>query len=566
MAKENKTQFDNLINKILKKNKDAKLSKKSLQSLLKTGKVLSLDKNEKLFKQGDPTVSVYITITGSFSVFITDNTSQTSIADIGVGELIGEMGSITGLSRSATVIANRKSKVLELSLKNIKNSSENNSEFMLLLARVAIARLLNSQNGKTVEHLPSVYCFLGTNAEEITSTTSRFMKKFGSVDIFSDKQLEKKTIIDRENSQEKADFTIYYSENVSDQPTEAIKWMIQNSDRSILIYNGEDNKEQQELKFNNIQNYLGNYDAIIKWPNSKIIPGVAGRLLDSSNITNHYHYIDSSDLKRISRILSGNGISLVLSGGGARGMAHIGFYKFALENKFEFDLVVGTSSGSLVGAGIALGWSFDEIVKNLGMMAKVNPLLNLHIPKTSIFKDKVLRQYSAKWFSDLNIEDTRIPYRNISVDVEHSKESVNSRGRIEASVRASGALPGIFPPVKIGDTLHVDGGVMNNLPTDQTRGLGISKIVGIDIGANASPESSGQEQKEPGLFSLITLVATLGDSAGADLHRKQCDVLLLPEVSEIKIFDFKLYEKAISIGYDCAENNKEKLHEIFNTN
>ena len=243
----------------------------------------------------------------------------------------------------------------------------------------------------------------------------------------------------------------------------------------------------------------------------------------------------------------------------------MGFYKYALEHKFEFDLVVGTSSGSLVGAGIALGWSFDEIVKNLGMMAKVNPLLNLHIPKTSIFKDKVLRQYSAKWFSDLNIEDTRIPYRNISVDLEHSKESVNSRGRIEASVRASGALPGIFPPVKIGDTLHVDGGVMNNLPTDQTRGLGISKIIGIDIGANASPESSEQEQKDPSIFSLITLVATLGDSAGADLHRKQCDVLLLPEVSEIKIFDFKLYEKAISIGYECAENNKEKLHEIFNT-
>ena len=311
------------------------------------------------------------------------------------------------------------------------------------------------------------------------------------------------------------------------------------------------------------QNYLGNYDAIIHWPNSKIIPGVTGWLLDSSNINNHYHYIDSLDLKRISRILTGNGIALVLSGGGARGMAHIGFYKYAIENKFEFDLVVGTSSGSLVGAGIALGWSFDEIVKNLGMMAKVNPLLNLHIPKTSIFKDKVLRNYSAKWFSDINIEDTRIPYRNISVDVEHSKESVNSRGRIESSVRASGALPGIFPPVKMGDILHVDGGVMNNLPTDQTKGLGISKIIGIDIGANASPESSGQEQKEPGLFSLISLVATLGDSAGADLHRKQCDVLLLPEVSEIKIFDFKLYEKAISIGYDCSVKNKNKLHEIF---
>ena len=564
MTQNNKTQFDNLINKILKKNKDAKLSKKSLQNLLKNGKILSFEKDDKLFKQGDPTVSVYITITGSFSVLINDDTSQTSIADIGVGELIGEMGTITGLSRSATVIANRKSKVLELNLKDIKNSAEDNSEFMLLLARVAIARLLHSQNGKTVEHLPSVYCLLGPNAKDITSIISGCMKKYGSIDIFSEKQLEKKTIIDREISQEKSDFTIYFSENVSDQPTETIKWMIQNSDRSILIFNGEEKREQQELKFNKLKNYLGNYDAIIQWPNSKIIPGVTGWLLDSSNINNHYHYIDSLDLKRISRILTGNGIALVLSGGGARGMAHMGFYKYALEHKFEFDLVVGTSSGSLVGAGIALGWSFDEIVQNMSMMAKINPLFNLHIPKTSIFKDKALRQTSAKWFSDLNIEDTRIPYRNISVDVEHSKESVNSRGRIEASVRASGALPGIFPPVKMGDTLHVDGGVMNNLPTDQTKGLGISKIIGIDIGANASPESSEQEQKDPSIFSLITLVATLGDSAGADLHRKQCDVLLVPEVSEIKIFDFKLYEKAISIGYECAENNKEKLHEIFN--
>ena len=163
----------------------------------------------KLFKQGDPTVSVYITITGSFSVFITDDTSQTSIADIGVGELIGEMGTITGLSRSATVVANRKSKVLELNLNNIKNSSEDNSEFMLLLARVAIARLLHSQNGKTVEHLPSVYCFLELMQKKLPQL-SQSMKKFGSIDIFSDKQLEKKTIIDREISQEKSDFTIYY--------------------------------------------------------------------------------------------------------------------------------------------------------------------------------------------------------------------------------------------------------------------------------------------------------------------------------------------------------------------
>ena len=117
MTQNNKAQFDNLINKILKKNKDAKLSKKSLQNLLKNGKILSFEKDDKLFKQGDPTVSVYITITGSFSVLINDDTSQTSIADIGVGELIGEMGTITGLSRSATVIANRKSKVLELNLK-----------------------------------------------------------------------------------------------------------------------------------------------------------------------------------------------------------------------------------------------------------------------------------------------------------------------------------------------------------------------------------------------------------------------------------------------------------------
>lgn len=564
MTTKRDTQLDNLINKILKKHKNAKLSKKSIGSLLKTGEVLSFEKDQKLFEQGDPTSSVFITVTGSFSVYIENDNNQTKLADIGVGEFIGEMGIITGASRSATVIANRNSKVIELNLKDMKNASVNEFEFLLLLSRVAITRLLQSQNGRTFESSPSVFCFLGPNAEEITSALSGYMKKFGSVGIFSEKQLEKKTISDRETSQGEIDFTIYYSENISNKPTAEIEWMIQNSDRSFLIFNGEDPKEQQEIKFNKLKNLLSNYDAIIKWPESKIIPGITGNLLDSYNITNHYHYIDSSDLKRMSRILTGNGIALVLSGGGARGMAHMGFYKFALENKFEFDLVVGTSSGSLVGAGIALAWSFDEIVKNMSMMAKINPLFNLHIPKTSIFKDKALRLTSSKWFSDLNIEDTRIAYRNISVDVENSKESVNSRGRIEASVRASGALPGIFPPVKMGNTLHVDGGVMNNLPTDQTTGLGIAKIIGIDIGADASPEGSGQKKTDQSIFSLITLVATLGDAAGADLHRKQCDVLLLPDVSEIKIFDFKLYEKAISIGYECSVKNKNKLDEIFN--
>mgnify|MGYP001193989470 CR=1 FL=1 len=72
MTIKSNNQFDNLINKILKKNKEAKLSKRSLQTLLKTGQVLSIEKDDKLFNQGDPTESVYITITGSFSVFISD--------------------------------------------------------------------------------------------------------------------------------------------------------------------------------------------------------------------------------------------------------------------------------------------------------------------------------------------------------------------------------------------------------------------------------------------------------------------------------------------------------------
>ncbi|MFL2801209.1 MAG: patatin-like phospholipase family protein [Paracoccaceae bacterium] len=567
MTIKSNNQFDNLINKILRKNKEAKLSKRSLQTLLKTGKILSIEKDYKLFNQGDPTESVYITITGSFSVFITDDTSLASIATIGVGEFIGEMGSITGLSRSATVIANRKSKVVQLKLDTIKNSSEKNSPFLLLLAKVAIARLLYSQNGKTMEHLPAVYCLLGPNAEEVTLAISGYMKKFGSVDIFNDIEVDNKTINTREISQEDVDFTIYYSENIFDQPSESIKWMIQNSDRSILIYNGEEIREQRELIFKKFESYLSNYDTIIKWPNSKIIPGVTSWLLDSANINNHYHYIDSSDLKRISRILTGNGRALVLSGGGAKGLAHLGFYQFALENKFEFDLIVGTSSGGLIGAGIALGWSFDEMVEKMSLMAKIKPLLNLHIPKISIFKDKWLKRYCSEWFSDLTIEDTRIPYRNISVDVKYSKESVNNRGRIEATVRATAALPGVFPPVKIGETLHVDGGVMNNLPTDQTRGIGVSKIIGIDVGTNApSTTSSAQKQSNPGLLNLITLAATLGNSATADLHRNQCDLLLLPEVSGIKIFDFKSYKEAISIGYNCAKKNKEKLFEIFYLN
>ncbi len=198
-------------------------------------------------------------------------------------------------------------------------------------------------------------------------------------------------------------------------------------------------------------------------------------------------------------------VSLVLSGGGARGMAHIGVIEELESQGFEIVAVTGTSMGAVVGAVYAMG-KLKEFKEWLFSLDKLNVfrLMDFTLSKQGLLKgDKVLNRMQ-EFVEDRNIEDLMIPYAAVAVDLLNQREVVFREGKVYDAIRASIAIPGVLTPVKTKDGLLVDGGVMDNIPVKHVERTGDELLVAVDVnGGNRLemvPET--KEEKEDHQFFL----------------------------------------------------------------
>ncbi len=193
-------------------------------------------------------------------------------------------------------------------------------------------------------------------------------------------------------------------------------------------------------------------------------------------------------------------VSLVLSGGGARGLAHIGVIEELERQGYEIHSIVGTSMGALVGGVYALGKM--DAYKNwlLGLdKRKVFSLVDFTWSSQGLIKgDKVL-QKMQEFIPDQNIEDLPIYYAAISANLLTKEEVVFVSGSIFEAIRASIAIPTVFTPVKTSTGLLVDGGVMNNLPINRAKRMDDDLLIAVNVNADiplATLKISTKQEKE----------------------------------------------------------------------
>ncbi len=169
---------------------------------------------------------------------------------------------------------------------------------------------------------------------------------------------------------------------------------------------------------------------------------------------------------------------LVLSGGGARGLAHIGVLEVLEERGVGFDLVAGTSMGAIVGALYASGLRAGEILA----LARKTPWLGLLglSPREGIFSRKKLRDFLAEYLPP-RFEDLRRPLVVTAVEVASGRLHYLSHGDLVSAVMASAAYPGLLAPVEREGVLLFDGGVLDNLPVDAARFLGAREVWAVDV-------------------------------------------------------------------------------------
>ncbi len=279
-------------------------------------------------------------------------------------------------------------------------------------------------------------------------------------------------------------------------------------------------------------------------------------------------------------------VALVLSGGGAKGIAHIPLLQALDSLGIVPDLVVGTSMGSVVGGFYSMGYSGDSIA-NIAENADWGELLGGDIslwdvsmeeksefkrhlvdfdviegkPKVNsgLLKDQKLREFiTALAYPVYNIKDfdeLPIPYRAMTTDIVEGKEYLFSEGSISLAMRASMSIPGVFQPVEYDSTLLVDGGVVNNFPVDVAKKLGADIIIGSDV-------SGGMQPKEK-LNSIPTLVFQTGmltSNLKNPESREMCDILVdhLPHLTH-STGDF---EKSGAIYLEGKEGVRESLPQL----
>lgn len=268
---------------------------------------------------------------------------------------------------------------------------------------------------------------------------------------------------------------------------------------------------------------------------------------------------------------------MALSGGGARGLAHIGFLKVLERENIQIDYLSGTSMGSIIAAAYARGMAIDQIEKealHYSSMRSMMRLVNLTPPTRGFVEATKVRAMLAHFIPEsLTFEDLRIPLAVCATDLTHSKAVTLDKGEVLPAVMASCAVPGVFPAVHTPPYKLVDGGVLNNLPVDLVKNLGAEKIIAIDVQANPFDTTQLEEQPPGNRLPIPDALKDLLWSATMMVARiTQVQMILVPPdlyirpniAQDITLFmGFQKASEVIVEGEQAAEEYLPQIREIL---
>jgi NTE family protein len=256
-------------------------------------------------------------------------------------------------------------------------------------------------------------------------------------------------------------------------------------------------------------------------------------------------------------------IALVLGGGGARGLAHIGVLKVLQKEKIPVDLIVGTSVGALVGAlyatglplttierlGIDIGWSS---LTNFSSARLVRLLINEELLSTKKMEDYLHHQIGDKSFADL-----KIPFACVAVDLKTGERIVMREGSVALAARASATMPGVFRPAPYRHRLLVDGGIVDNVPTEVAKLLGADIILCVNVPANFSKYT---------VSNVLTTMAQVLYIQGQVISSERlglADVVITPAVEDVTSLELWKSRQCIEAGEAAARAALPELRRVL---
>ncbi|MGN7610563.1 cyclic nucleotide-binding and patatin-like phospholipase domain-containing protein [Magnetococcales bacterium HHB-1] len=287
----------------------------------------------------------------------------------------------------------------------------------------------------------------------------------------------------------------------------------------------------------------------------------------------HVRQNQPQDYQRLARRLMGSASGLVVGGGGARSLAHLGVIKALREADIPIDMVAGTSMGAFIAALYAMDLDMETMI---GATRRVwvdwRPLSDYDYPAIAMIKGKRLERACQELWSGWSFDDLPLSCFCMVADITNCRAEAVDRGPVWRGVRSSCSLPGIGPPFLEKDRLWVDGGVIDNLPVEVMQkkyGHEINQLIVTDIFKEnifKAPEKIptgwplfwqrfnpwSKSVEIPRMFDILYRSATLASEQGATQGIEKADLVFRPSVDQYGLLEFKALSQCVEIGYQEA--------------
>lgn len=339
------------------------------------------------------------------------------------------------------------------------------------------------------------------------------------------------------------------------------------NNRNLKSDNGNNEKESELKKDMDLKNNENN--------------GIKKNLENKENDANRKNVINQEDKR----------IGLVLSGGTAKGLAHIGILKVLDEEKVPIEYVTGTSMGSIIGGMYSVGYTPDEIEEiavSMDWMSLFNdkierkdkgavrnsiedknstviPIKNFmpKLPSGAVGGKTASQRLNELFYGALGVEDfKKFPrkFAAVATDLESGEGVMIDKGSIATAIRESLSIPSVFAPIRDGKRLCIDGGVVRNLPVQDVKVLGADYTIGVNVGDGFTK----RDESKMNLIDVISDATTIAGRQEVERQIRMLDLYMKPDLEKFEAYDFLKVKDIIAAGEAVARANINEIRKLSN--
>jgi predicted acylesterase/phospholipase RssA/CRP-like cAMP-binding protein len=560
----------------------------ALTELDRSSTWISLRAGQTLFRKGETPRALYLVVHGSLEVLHETGGAERGVLVVGRGAFIGEMGLLLGEPRTATVRARRDSELISVPREAFHRAIVVEPNIAVELAR-QLAQRLSVSNRKSaasrgahsvtvvsVDRLAGATAFTGELARalgavhlEAASLDAAGLPALGSNEL-ADLRI-RHWLLEQE---ELHPFVVYQADETA---TNWTRLTLRQADLILLVGGAASSDSaagplDRELASDDLRAPI---ERVLLHGPVRTPLRDSGRIRYSPRKIARVHHVQSGrdgGIARLARSIRGTSTGLVLAGGGARGLAHIGVIRALRDAGIAIDHIGGTSMGAIVAALCALGHSPEEMLSLCRRYYAERGGLDVTLPIVALRSARQTVRTLRALFGDVQIEDLQTPFFCVSADLTHARVVVHDEGPLWLAVRASCAVPGLVPPVPYRGSLLVDGGLLNNLPADVMRDRCRGSVIAVDVSpkddltvtADGPPEMSGWPQlwarmrpsagqhRFPSIVELLSRAVLLGSVRDSEFIGSQADLYLHPPVDAVPMSAFRSIDAIVELGYAHA--------------